>query len=246
MNRIQLVGILGLLISGAVLQAQDATAILSRVDSVINAPRDQKATMTMILVDKRGNEKVRQAEFMQKGNEKRILRFTAPADQKGIAFLSLPNDVQYLYMPAFHKVRRIASHVKNTKFAGTDFTYEDLSAFSYSKDFTATLLEQTADFWILELIPRPGAQKDYGKLKMWVRRDNNYPVRVEFYDRAGNLWKVMERRRITRVGKYWVAREMEMSDLKEQHRTIIRLTDIRFDMGLSDKVFTRRYLKRGK
>ncbi|NOX36055.1 MAG: outer membrane lipoprotein-sorting protein [Calditrichaeota bacterium] len=242
---IGVVMILGLLLSGSLL-AQDANRILSRVDSVINAPKDQKATMKMILVDKQGNQKIRQAEFMQKGSEKRLLRFTAPADQKGIAFLSLPNDVQYLYMPAFHKVRRIASHVKNTKFAGTDFTYDDLSAFSYSRDFNARLLETNDQFWVLELTPKPGVEKDYGKLKMWVRRDNYYPVKVEFYDPAGNLWKIMERRQITRVGNYWVAREMEMQDLKEQHRTIIQLDDISFDLNLPDKYFTRRYLKRGK
>ena len=227
-------------------QAQDAQMLLARADSVLNAPQDQKATMTMILIDKKGNQKKRVAEFLQKKEEKRILRFTAPADQKGIAFLSLPGDVQYLYMPAFHKVRRIASHIKNSKFAGTDFTYDDLSSFKYSKEFNARLLETTDQFWVLELTPKPGVQKDYGKLKMWLRKDNYYPAKVEFYDKAGNLWKVMERRQIVQIGKYWVSKEMEMKDLKEQHTTRMILKDIQFDLGLSDRFFTKRFLKRGK
>ncbi len=228
------------------LQAQDAQKLLAKADSVLNAPNDEKAVLKMVLIDKNGNEKHRVAEFLQKKEEKRIMRFTAPADQKGIAFLSLPGDVQYLYMPAFHKVRRIASHVKNTKFAGTDFTYDDLSSFKYSKEFNATLLETTDQFYVLELIPKPGVKKDYGKLKMWLRKDNYYPVKVEFYDKAGNLWKVMERRKVEKVGKYWVSKEMEMKDLKEQHTTRMLLENIQFDIGLSDKVFSKRYLKRGK
>ncbi len=226
------------------LLAQDAQSIVAKADAVVNAPKDEKATLTMILVDKNGNKKHRKAEFLQKGDDRRILRFTAPADQKGIAFLSLPNDVQYLYMPAFHKVRRIASHIKNTKFAGTDFTYDDLSSFSYAKDYNARILNEDDQYWILELKPKPGVKKDYGKLKMWVRKDNNYPAKVEFYDKAGNLWKIMERRKIEKVGNYWVSKEMELKDLKEQHSTIMLLENIQFDTNIPNKVFTKRYLKR--
>jgi len=246
MKRIKFLIMALALLSSTMLFAMDTQKIVAKADSVVNAPEDQKATMKMILVDKNGNQKHREAEFLQKGNEKRIMRFIAPADQKGIAFLGLPNDVQYLYMPAFHKVRRIASHVKNTKFAGTDFTYDDLSSFKYSEDYNAKLLSEDNQFWVLELTPKPGVKKDYGKLKMWVRKDNYYPVKVEFYDKGGNLWKVMERRQIEKEGKYWVSKEMEMKDLKEQHSTIMQLENMEFDTGLSDKLFTKRYLKRAK
>jgi outer membrane lipoprotein-sorting protein len=237
---------LGALLLTGNLIAQNAQEIVAKADAVVNAPKDQKATMQMILIDKNGNQKQRIAQFLQKGDEKRIMRFIAPADQKGIAFLGLPNDVQYLYMPAFHKVRRIASHVKNTKFAGTDFTYDDLSSFEFSKDYNAKLIDQNNEVWILELTPKPGVKKDYGKLKMWVRKDNYYPFKIEYYDKGGNLWKVMERRKIEKIGKYWFSKEMELKDLKEQHSTIMKLKNVEFDTGLSDKLFTKRYLKRAK
>ncbi len=237
--------ILGL--AGAIRAGQpSAQNIVAKSDSVVNAPKDQKAIMKMILIDKKGNRKHREAVFMQKGDDRRILRFTKPADQKGIAFLALPGDVQYLYMPAFHKVRRIASHIKNTKFAGTDFTYDDMSTSRLAKNYNARLLQEDAQFWILKLVPKPGVKKDYGHLKLWVRKDNYYPVKIEFYDRAGNLWKVMERRQVVKIGKYWYAREMEMRDLKEEHATIMQLKDVQFDLGLSNKLFTRRYLRRAK
>ncbi len=228
------------------LMAQDAQSIVAKADAVVNAPKTQKAVMKMLLTDKNGNEKNREAAFLQKGTEKRIMRFTAPADQKGIAFLSLPDDIQYLYMPAFHKVRRIASHVKNTKFAGTDFTYDDLSSFEYAKDYDAKLVDQNDINWILKLTPKSGVKKDYGKLKMWVRKDNYYPEKIEYYDKGGNLWKTMERRQIEKVGKYWVSKEMEIKDVKENHSTKMQLKDLRFDIKISDKTFTKRYLKRAK
>jgi outer membrane lipoprotein-sorting protein len=234
-----------LLITSA-LFAQDPQSIVAKADEVVNAPKDQTATLKMILIDKNGNEKTRETTFLQQGTDKRIMRFTAPADQKGIAFLSLPDDIQYLYMPAFHKVRRIATHVKNTKFAGTDFTYDDLSSFEYAKDYNAKLSDENDNNWIMELIPKPNVDKDYGKLKMWIRKDNYYPEKIEHYDKGGNLWKVMERRNIEKIGKYWFSKEYEMKDLKEEHSTKMILADVEFDTGIPDETFTQRYLKRSK
>ena len=227
-------------------QQLSALEIITKMDAVINAPKDQKMSSTMILIDKNGKEKKRETVMYQKGDEKRLVRFLSPADQKGISFLSLPNDVMYLYLPAFHKVRRIASHVKNQSFAGTDFSYDDLSSFKYAKEYNPKLLETTAKFYILELVPKPKVHKDYSKLKFWVRKDNFYPVKIEHYDKRGKIWKVMERRNIEKKGNYWVSLEMEMKDLKKQHSTKSIVEKVEFDTGLSDQLFTKRNLKKVK
>ncbi|HID55116.1 TPA: outer membrane lipoprotein-sorting protein [Candidatus Poribacteria bacterium] len=218
--------------------------ILKRVDEVSTAPKDIHMLITTILIDSKGNRKERKTETFQKGGEKRLIRILAPADRRGIGFLALPNDVQYVYMPAFRKVRRIASHVKNTKFAGSDFTYDDLSTFRFSKDYNAKLLKTTDKFYILELTPKPGVNKEYSKLRMWVRRDNFVSTKIEYYDKKGELKKVLERRKITKIGNYWTAKEMEMRDVKENHSTKMIQDKVEFDTGLSDRIFSPRYLRR--
>jgi len=223
-----------------------AVQILEKADDVINAPKDQEISLKMTLTDKGGNEKVREMMMYQKGDEMRLVRFLSPADQKGVSFLLLPDDVQCLYLPAFHKVRRIASHIKNDNFAGTDFSYDDMSASKYAEEYDATLLEKTDDLYILELIPKSGVEKSYSKLKMWARQDNFYPVKVEFYDKNSTLWKLFESRNIKKNGKYWVASEAEMTDLKKQHSTKMITEKVELDKGLSDKIFTKRNLKRVK
>jgi len=226
--------------------AQDAQSILTKADAVINAPKDMHQFSRMILIDKDGDEKVRKSEMYQKGDDMRLVRFLSPADQKGIGFLSLPDDVMYLYLPAFHKIRRIASHVKNENFAGTDFSYDDMSSFKYAEEYNAKLLENKDDVYVLELTPKPGVEKDYSKLIIEVRKDNFYPVKIAHYDKAGNLWKVMERKKIEKIGNYWVSMEMEMKDLKKNHSTKMITDKIEFDTGLSDKVFSKRNLKKIK
>lgn len=221
-----------------------ASQILEKVDDIINAPKDQDLKIKLVLIDKEGKEKIREMSMLQKGSDKRMVKFLSPADQKGIAFLSLPDDIMYLYLPAFKKVRRISSHVKNTKFAGTDFTYEDMEAKRYLEKWLPELIKKEDSHYILQLNPKEGVKTDYSKLIMWVRTDNFYPTKIEHYDKGNKLYKVMVREKIEKVKEYWISKQSEMEDLKEKHKTKMLLEDVKFDSGLSDEFFTERYLSR--
>jgi outer membrane lipoprotein-sorting protein len=227
------------------LWSQDLSAaeILARVDRTINAPKDQEMEATLILIDEKGEERTRVVQMYQKGDDRRLARFTEPADQRGIAMLSLPGGNIYVYLPAYKKVKRIASHVKNGRFAGTDFTYEDMEAKSYSETYLASLLQTENDHFILQLIPND-QDSDYSKLAMWVRKDNFVADKIEFYDRADRLCKRLVSSRIEKIDGYWVAREQEMADLLRNHRTRMIMRDIHFDQGLSEDLFTERQLSR--
>ena len=226
--------------------SMNAIEIAKKGDDVFNAPKDAHIISTMTIIDQNGNKSVRKTEMYQKGTEKRLVRFLYPPDQKGIAFLSLPNDVMYLYLPAFHKIRQIASHVKNQNFAGTDFTYDDLSAFRMTKNHKAILLSQNNKYYIVKLIPKKSAGKEYSYLKVWYRKDNFYPMKVEYYDKNGELFKVLSRSNLTKVKGYWIAMDMEVKNIKKNHITKSRIDKVQFDIGLSDRFFTKRFLIRSR
>ncbi len=237
--------VLALSISGQTMaQELSAVDVLKQVDAVLNAAKDQDLKMQMVLIDKKGNEKIREAVMLQKGSEKRMIKFLSPADQKGIAFLDLPDDVMYLYLPAFRKVRRIAAHIKNQKFAGTDMTYDDLSTLNYSEEYDPIFVEKNEQHFVLELTPKQGIKKDYSKLKIWVLKSNFYPEKIEFFDKANELRKRAEWRDIEKKNNYWFAREVEFHDIRDDHRTKIVLLEVKFDSGLTDEFFSQRYLKR--
>jgi outer membrane lipoprotein-sorting protein len=240
-----LVTILGLCpVAGAQEASLSPQETLEQVDAVLNAPKDQTQEMGLLLIDKDGSERERVLTMWQKGDDTRTVKFLSPADVRNIGFLSLPDDVMYLYLPAFKKVRRIAAHVKNQKFAGTDFTYDDMGTIKYAEDYDSRLVEETDDAFVLELTPKEGVDKDYGRLKMWVRKGTFYPTRIEYYDRGDNLWKVMERRKVTQIEGYWTSSQIEMHDLKREHRTVMTLSKITFDTDLPDNMFTQRFLQR--
>jgi len=218
--------------------------IVKRGDQVVNAPVDAYILSTMVVIDSEGYKNERKTEMFQKGKEKRLVRFLSPADQKGISFLALPDDVMYLYLPAFHKVRQIASHVKNQNFAGTDLTYDDLSAFELAEAHTAQLLGEENGSYLIKLSPEKTEGKEYRLLKVWYRKDNFYPVRVEYYDESGAMFKVIERRNLKQVKGYWIPMEMEVKNIKKEHTTKSIIGEVKFDIGLDEEVFTKRNLLR--
>jgi outer membrane lipoprotein-sorting protein len=225
---------------GTILFAQDASTILKKMDDVMYSPKDMTGKNTIILIDKAGNEEVREAIIKQKGTDKRIFRFTSPASQAGIAFLSLPNDVMYMYLPAFGRERRIASSAKNQNFAGTDFSYDDMESVPFSDKYTPKLLKTEEDsIFVLELTPQ--GRSDYSKVVVTIDKVHYYPIMMEFYDKGRNKVKKANYT-FTKIGNYWNASEIEMIDLKKNHKTKMQMSDVKYDTGLSDDEFTVRKL----
>ena len=225
-------------------EALSAAEMMAKIDAAAAAPRDQDFEATLILTDAAGARSERTIRISQKGADRRMARFLSPADQKGISVLSLPDGSIYLYLPAYKKVKRIASHVKNSSFAGTDFTYEDMEAANYAEKYTASLATGDERHHVLDLAPRDAQEAAWSRIRVWALKDSFVAVTVEYYDRKGALARRLSSGTVEKIKGYWVAREREMHDLASNHRTRMVLNNIRFDSGLSDELFTTRYLER--
>jgi len=223
------------------INAQDAATIVKKIDEVLYAPKDQKNMVKIVNVEKNGTEKIQKAYVIQKGYDKRLFKFIEPASQKGIAFLSLPNDVMYLYMPAFGKERRIASHIKNQSFAGMVFSYEDLESKLLSEKYNAKLLNSDNECYTLELTPKPNQNSEYSKLIMKVNKNEYYPLNAEYYDKTGKKIKISEYN-FEKRGKYWSPIVLKMTDLRSNKSTSMILEKVEYDTGLTDDDFSVRKL----
>ncbi|MBN1417057.1 MAG: outer membrane lipoprotein-sorting protein [Bacteroidales bacterium] len=220
--------------------SQDANTILKKMDDIMFSPKDMTGKMRVVMIDKNGKQDIREAVIQQKGTDKRMFRFTSPASQAGIAILSLPDDIMYLYLPAYGKERRIASSAKNQNFAGTDFSYDDMESKSFSEKYTPKLLKTEPDVYILELTPK--GQSDYSRIIVGINKTNYYPESMEFYDRGNNKIKTAKYT-FKKVGNYWNSSEIEMTNHKTNRKTRMQTSDVKYDMGLTDDDFTVRRLK---
>ncbi|MEO0122830.1 MAG: outer membrane lipoprotein-sorting protein [candidate division WOR-3 bacterium] len=223
-------------------ESLNANGVLKKVDEVLMAPKDLSALMKINIINKNGDVKNREVQMYQKGDNKRLVKVLAPADQKGIGFLSLPDDVIYVYLPAYKKTRRIAAHVKNQKFVGTDFTYEDLEAKKYSEKWQPEGLKNDGVFYLLELSPKPGHISEYARVNLYVRKDDYFPVKSEFFNKKGEMIKKMEILKTEIIKGYIIPKNYLMQDIRSGNRTEMVMEEIKVDTGLKDDIFTERNL----
>ncbi len=230
--------------------AADGNKVLKMVEERLIgklAPRDTHAIMLMSIVDPKGGKKFREMEVWEKNNPQgddwRVMKFRKPADVRGVGFLVLSDDQMYLYLPEFHRIRRIASHTKKESFMGSDFSYDDMGTSGFSRYYNAKLLEEKPHQYVLLLTLKPGARKPYGKIKMWVSKESMLPVRMELYSKSGELVKISEQK-AKKIGKYWIPVKIKMTSVKKGSYTVLEMKNIKLDQGISKRIFTKRFLKR--
>ena len=215
--------------------SQDAATILAKMDNIALAPKDKQGKVSIILTDKGGKEKIREAIMLQKGPDKKLYRYTKPESQAGIATLTLPNNVMWLYMPAFEKPRKISMLTKDSAFNNTDFSYEDMATTPYADRFVPELVETQNDAYILKLVPKV-SKSNYSKIIVRIKKTTGYAETMEFFDLNGKKFKEASYR-YEKIGQYWNPSEVKMKDLEKNHSTTILITDVKYDQGLSDDLF---------
>jgi outer membrane lipoprotein-sorting protein len=220
----------------SVTMSQDGTDLLKKMDNIIFAPKDKQANVKIVITNTSKEDKVREAVLYQKGPDKKVYRYTKPESQAGVATLSLPDDVMWMYMPAYENPKKISLLAKSQAFTGTDFAYEDIPIQPYSLRYSSQFLKLEATTYALELIPLSD-KSNYSKLIVFIDKTNYYPVKMEYYDKSGTKQKEAVYK-YSKIGKYWNADEVTMSDLKKKSSTTISMSDVKFDQGLPDDLFT--------
>jgi len=251
---------LTLLVASAPVLAQEGDQQPSARDIVLKSrekqfPENSVMDITMILINKRGNERTRKIESKRKnlgeGEAKSVAFFLSPADVKGTAFLvwehkDQANDV-FIYLPALKKIRRIASDQKNQSFMGSDFSYADMEKEDVDDADHKVLREERFEdkpCWVIESIPKPDSDSEYGRVVTWVTQEGFIPEKMELYDKKGKLYKVMDVARTGPVGDQTLILDFTMEDVQKSHKTRIVLDNVKLNQDIPDSQFTQRAIVR--
>jgi len=224
--------------------ALTAEALLQKVDDEMNFFQDRSLTSRVQVIDKDGTEKIREMKVWEKGS-KRLVRFTKPPSEAGVALLAADRDTNYVYLPAYKRIRRVAAHVRNQTFMGTDLTQTDMSLIRFGDDYTPEIAGETDAYWELDLTPKPGTDSGYGKLQVRASKDRFSVLRIAYFDKDGNLVKTEERKDWAPFGDgHYMASTVHVTNAAGDHHTILHNTDYRVDQGIPDDFFTERNLKK--
>ncbi|MSP62541.1 MAG: outer membrane lipoprotein-sorting protein [Myxococcales bacterium] len=184
-----------------------------------------------------------------KGEDKRLVRFTAPGDFKGMGMLTEGRDTMYVYLPGFQKVRRMGIHLKNQSFAGSDMSYEDMNESTLTGFYEPKFVGVEGNNWILEVTLLPGKEAEFPKLKLWIDKGFHQATKIEFFDATGKKAKTGLRsgwKRDEGNGEHWSPTSVLMTDhRRNDHSTEIQMVKARVNTNVPDDMFSQRSLIRG-
>jgi outer membrane lipoprotein-sorting protein len=244
--------------------AETARQILDRRKALEDGPQhwsDRHQRMKLTIVDRRGGERVRELEVYDRrysnDESKTIVFFHAPPEVDGTGFLAFthkgkPAD-QWLYLPALQRVRQITARSRQESFMGTDLSYADLDIIQemsgWSEAEAASRLREDevvdgAPAHVIELAPRL-EHVGYEKIVLWLGKEDLVPRRLEFWADADQPRKRIAQREIRPEGAIPVAHRLTIETPAAASRTEIAVSEVRFNQGLEDDLFSQRFLERG-
>ena len=243
--------------AGAVFAADEAAfEIAARSDRTDLGFGDSEVELQMVLRNAAGQETTRSLRIatLEKPDEsvgdKSLVVFNTPRDIEGTALLShakiLEPDDQWLYLPALKRVKRISSSNKSGPFVGSEFAFEDFTAIELNKfEYTTVGVEQCGELTcdVLERTPRY-ENSGYTRQVSWIDQTDFQIRKVEFYDRRGDLLKVLELSDYRNYDGIWRAHKLSMSNVQTNKQTDMVYGEYKFGTGLAENDFVKGRLSR--
>jgi hypothetical protein len=178
------------------------------------------------------------------GNSKAILRFTAPAEVKGVGLLIVNHpdraSDQWIWRPAIGRDQRIALQDRSTRFFGTDFSFEDLEERDVDQ-FDYKLMGEENGAWKIESRPRKSSQYTYSYF--WIKKENYTFVKIEAYNKK-SLVRVIGYTNYELVKGIWTPRLTEVFDMTRNSRTTLVYDKVDYNVPMKDDEFTLQALRR--
>jgi outer membrane lipoprotein-sorting protein len=261
--------IAGLLVS-VYAMVQEVSAQTPTVDEIVSKANtvayyqglDGKSKVQMTITDKQGRARNREFNILRKNtagseDQKYFVYFQAPADVRRMVFMvhkyAAPDkeDDRWLYLPNLDLVRRIAAGDKRTSFVGSDFLYEDVSGRSLLED-THSLLRETDEHYVIKSVPKKPETVEFAYFLVFIDKTTYMPMKMEYYEKEETLYRVIESKKLEKIKATDDGKEVEyptvtqsvVKDFKSGSTTEMTFSEVQYNLGLTDDIFTERYLKR--
>jgi len=184
------------------------------------------------------------------GDSKSVLRFSAPAEVKGVALLVVNHpdrsSDQWMWTPAVGRERRIALQDRSQRFFGTDFSFEDLEERDTDQFDYRLIGEDTLDgatCWKIESKPKQKKVSQYTHSHVWIRKDNYVVVQIENFNKA-NLVRRAKYTSVRLDQNIWTAHNIEMFDAGRNSRTVLSIEKLQYNVPMKDENFTIQAMRR--
>lgn len=230
------------------LHAQNAAEIIERMDERMRGDSNY-AEMTMTIERPRFTRDVSMRSWSL-GDDYSLIVITAPARDQGTAFLKRHNEI-WNYVPNIDRTIKMPPSMMSQSWMGSDFTNDDLVRESSSvDDYEHRIVDEDAEIdgrsaWVIELIPKPEIPVVWGKVLIWVDKEEFIQLRVENYDQGDDLANHIEFSDLKEFDNRLIASQMILIPAdKPNQRTIMNYNELQFEIDIEDSFFTQQNMRR--
>jgi outer membrane lipoprotein-sorting protein len=220
----------------------DAAAIVLKADAVRFPSAGFEATVTIESSGDGDAVSLRKYRVLSKGNENTVVMVTEPAAERGQILLMKGRDL-WVFLPSVSQPVRLSLSQRLTGQVANG----DLARANFAGDYDARIL-RTEDVdgtpaYVLELVAHERGVT-YHRVVYWVRKDNAWPIKAEFYALSDRLLKSARYEDFQRAAGAMRPMRIVMRDaLHADERSTLQYSDMKL-RDLPDRVFTKDYLKR--
>ena len=235
------------LLTGTILHAQTALDIIKKADEKMRG-LSSNSIMKMTVVRPDWKREVTMKGWSL-GTEYSLILVTAPARDKGQAFLKRKNEM-WNWQPSIDRVIKLPPSMMLQSWMGSDFTNDDLvKESSIVNDYTHALEKDSIinniEVYKLILTPKPDAPVVWGRIVAFIDKVHYNQHLVFYYDEDDYLINTLELSQIREMGGKIIPTYMEMIPADNHgHKTVIEYLDLKFDIDVDEEFFSIQNTKR--
>ena len=225
----------------------DLPAVVKHFEDLYRS-ESSTSTVEMTVVRPR-RERSLTMKIWTRGDEKALVVIQAPPREKGTATLKVEDNL-WNYLPRIKRTIRIPPSMMQSAWMGSDFTNDDLvRESSYSEDYDYELVgpSKEPEGWLVRFTAKKGVVGLWERFDLVVSKDGTLPITSKWYNRKGELARVMTWDRVKVLdGKRLPARMTLVPKDKDEegHKTVMTYMEIDFDVDLPASTFSLSRLER--
>jgi outer membrane lipoprotein-sorting protein len=177
--------------------------------------------------------------------DRSLIVFDNPADVKGTAVLSHAGvdgeDEQWLFLPSAHRTKRISSSNRTGSFAGSEFSFEDLTGNDgrkYSWKYLGTEACEKSECLSVETVPKDPSSA-YSRRVLHLETEELRVVSIDFFDRKGAKLKTLSYGDYQKLNdRFWRSQLWTMKNFQSGKSTTIRFVAMKLQNGFTANDFS--------
>lgn len=228
--------------------AQNATEIIKRADDKMRGEKSGYSVMSMKIVRPTWNRTI-EFKSWSKGTEHSLVYIMNPAKEKGQTFLKREREM-WNWNPQISRMIKLPTSMLSQGWMGSDFTNDDLLnqrsiVVDYTHEFDGEEEVSGEQCYKIILIPKPDAPVVWGKIIMWVSTKHDISLKTEYYDEDEYLVKSELGKELKDFGGRYLPSVFELVPAEEEdHKTIVTMKEMKFNIPIDDAFFSQQNMKR--